>query len=202
MSSHHFVKQGQEPALFIVDPVSLELVQPLLEWAPLVIVLDSAIDEVMHWGIKIDVVLAERNELEKIKEKVLEQFPVKIISYKMDDDAIATGLYFLIKSKQTAVNVVIESNKGSAFSFIPDPPAKLTVTLLSRHIKWSFISGREYKKWFPAQMRIKIHACDHQPLSVQGMISHDSEWYRVERDGQVMIKSDGNFWIGEDLETN
>lgn len=200
MSSHHFVKEGQEPALFIVDPISVQLVQPLLEWAPLVMVLDSAVDEVMRWGIKIDVVLAAYNEQEKIKEKVAEQFPVKIISYQIVKDAIATGLHFLIDSKQAGVNVVIDPNNDSIFTFVQNLSADLTVTLLNNQMRWSFIAGGEYRKWFPARARIKIYARDGQVLSLHGLSSHNSEWSSVEKDGQVIVRSDNNFWIGEDLE--
>ena len=43
MSSHHFVKEGQEPALLIMDALSLALIEPLLEWAPQVIVCENAL---------------------------------------------------------------------------------------------------------------------------------------------------------------
>ena len=45
MSSHHIARDDQEPALIIAngEMCSQELLGQLLEWSPLVIVLDSAI---------------------------------------------------------------------------------------------------------------------------------------------------------------
>ena len=47
MSSHHIVRDDQEPALIIANGAacSSELVGQLLEWSPLVIVLVSAIED-------------------------------------------------------------------------------------------------------------------------------------------------------------
>ena len=61
MSSHHIVRDDQEPALIIANGASCsqELLGQLLEWSPLVIVLDSAIERVLEIGIKVDVLLGD-----------------------------------------------------------------------------------------------------------------------------------------------
>ena len=61
MSSHHIVRDDQEPALIIANGASCseELMGQLLEWSPLVIVLDSAIERVLELGIKVDVLLGD-----------------------------------------------------------------------------------------------------------------------------------------------
>ena len=79
MSSHHFVKEGQEPALFILEPISFQVASPLLEWAPLVLVSANALDDVLRWGIKIDVVLVEKSRVETLTRNLLEQVPIKIL---------------------------------------------------------------------------------------------------------------------------
>ena len=60
MSSHHIVKDKQEPALIIAngEECSQELMGQLLEWQPTVMVLDGALDRVLPLGIKVDIVLA------------------------------------------------------------------------------------------------------------------------------------------------
>ena len=59
MSSHHIVKEGQEPALIIAngESCSTELLGQLLEWSPFVVVLDGAINRVLDLGIKVDLSL-------------------------------------------------------------------------------------------------------------------------------------------------
>jgi len=107
MSSHHFVKEQQEPALLILDVsnISFETISPLLEWSPTVLVAESAIDAVLSWGIKIDLLLA-REEYQKSHITLLEeQYPVKFMTVK-EDKFLEEGLHFLIASKHGAVNVV------------------------------------------------------------------------------------------------
>ena len=61
MSSHHIVRDDQEPALIIANGAACheELLGQVLEWQPLVIVLDSAIERVINLNIKVDVVLGD-----------------------------------------------------------------------------------------------------------------------------------------------
>ena len=56
MSSHHIVRDDQEPALIIANGASCnnELLGQLLEWSPLVVVLDSAIERVINLNINHD----------------------------------------------------------------------------------------------------------------------------------------------------
>ena len=61
MSSHHIVRENQEPALVIADMSALpvEWPQQLLEWSPTVTVFDSAVEAVRNLGIKLDVVITK-----------------------------------------------------------------------------------------------------------------------------------------------
>ena len=61
MSSHHIVRDDQEPALIIANGAACsdELMGQLLEWSPLVIVLDTAIERVIPLNIKVDVLLGD-----------------------------------------------------------------------------------------------------------------------------------------------
>jgi hypothetical protein len=54
---HTYQRDDQEPALIIANGASCnpELLGQLLEWSPLVIVLDSAMVRVMELDIKVDV---------------------------------------------------------------------------------------------------------------------------------------------------
>ena len=111
MSSHHFVKEGQEPALLIIDPLSHELIAPLLEWAPLVIVLDHAIDQVLHWGIKIDVVIAATQAVDDLADRLDHQTPLKIIACTPKEDPIEKSVLFLEESKQGSLNILADNDQ-------------------------------------------------------------------------------------------
>lgn len=55
MSSHHFVKENQEPALLILctEAIPFEKLQEILEWSPTVITTEGCIEKVLGWGIKM-----------------------------------------------------------------------------------------------------------------------------------------------------
>ena len=61
MSSHHIVRDDQEPALIIANGAACqpEFLGQLLEWSPLVVVLDAAMERVMELDIKVDVLLGD-----------------------------------------------------------------------------------------------------------------------------------------------
>src|SRR5688572_18870164 len=94
MSSHHFVREGQEPALLILDPVPVSLAGPLLEWAPIIMVSGNALEEVLTWQIKIDIALTTPAKEEVTKEKLLSQAPIKVLSTHSEDD-LSAALHFL-----------------------------------------------------------------------------------------------------------
>src|SRR6188768_4241341 len=132
MSSHHFVKEGQEPALFIVDALSLNLVEPLLEWAPLVAVSDHSLDEVLRWEIKIDTVFCRPDNVEESRSKVLDQEPVQMVVF--ENDLLQEGVLFLMGANQNAVNLVVDltDNHFEVTKRFPE----LQISLISRDVKW------------------------------------------------------------------
>jgi len=109
MSSHHIVRDDQEPALIIAngESCSMELLNQLLEWSPLVIVLDSAMDRVATLGIKVDVLLGDfdRGFDPVIHENY--QYPIEIV-YTPDQDKtdLEKAFDYLIDREIPAVNVI------------------------------------------------------------------------------------------------
>ncbi len=109
MSSHHIVREKQEPALIIANGESChpDLLGQLLEWSPLVVVLDRAIHRVLELGIKVDVLLGDFDgglDLDEIKEK---QYPIEIIhTPNQDKTDLEKAFDFLIERGFPAVNVI------------------------------------------------------------------------------------------------
>jgi thiamine pyrophosphokinase len=108
LSSHHIVREKQEPAIIANgESCSSELLGQLLEWSPFVVVLDSAIHRVNLLGIKVDVLLGDfdRNiDLDEIKQS---QYPIELI-YSPDQNKtdLEKAFDFLIERGFHAVNVV------------------------------------------------------------------------------------------------
>ena len=80
MSSHHFVRENQEPGLYIDEwfAGAEQLLEELAQWAPKIIVHEQVLDHVLETGTKIDVVLFTDNKA-TIEEKTRFQFPIELV---------------------------------------------------------------------------------------------------------------------------
>ncbi|WP_064197428.1 MULTISPECIES: thiamine diphosphokinase [Emticicia] len=109
MSSHHIVREKQEPALIIAngESCSVELLGQLLEWSPFVVVLDNAIHRVISLGIKVDVLLGDFDRDINLQEIEQSQYPIEIV-YTPDQDKtdLEKAFDFLINRGFPAANVV------------------------------------------------------------------------------------------------
>lgn len=109
VSSHHIVREKQEPALIIAngESCSSELLGQLLEWSPFVVVLDSAIHRVMSLGIKVDVLLGDFDRDINLAEIEQNQYPIEIVhTPDQDKTDLEKAFDFLINRGFPAANVV------------------------------------------------------------------------------------------------
>ncbi|MCU0422142.1 MAG: thiamine diphosphokinase [Bacteroidia bacterium] len=109
MSSHHIVREGQEPALIIAngEACSSELLGQLLEWSPFVVVLDGALKRVLDLGIKVDVWLGDFDHNHDLSSDVLQQQHIEIVhTPDQNKTDLQKGIEFLIERKFEAVNIV------------------------------------------------------------------------------------------------
>ncbi|MEZ0005001.1 thiamine pyrophosphokinase [Flavobacterium sp. 28YEA47A] len=163
MSSHHIVRDDQEPALIIANGASCssELMGQLLEWSPLVIVLDSAIERVLPLGIKVDVLLGDfDNGLDTEYYKTL-QFPLEIV-YAPDQEKtdLEKAFDYLIEKGHKAVNVVWATGRRADHTItnmtnIVRFQDKLKIVILDDYSK-IFQLPKRYEKWYPKGFPISI----------------------------------------------
>ncbi len=163
MSSHHIVRDDQEPALIIANGAacSKELMDELLEWSPLVIVLDNAVERVMQLGIKVDVLLGDFDEgfnPEKYKEM---QYPLEIV-YSPDQEKtdLEKAFDYLIERKIPAANVIWATGKRADHTItnitnIVRYRDKLKIVILDDHSK-VFLLPQRFEKWYPASTPISL----------------------------------------------
>lgn len=104
MSSHHIVREKQEPALYIhyLGDFDQENLGQLLEWSPTVVVAASEYEKALSLGIKIDVVIGIADELQ-IQENT------KFIYAGIE--SLPTAVKYLIAEKYPAVNIISTENK-------------------------------------------------------------------------------------------
>ncbi len=68
MSSHHFVRDRQEPTLLVAngDACSQDLLTSLLEWCPYILALDGAYDRLRALNIAVDAVLGDFDSVRSV----------------------------------------------------------------------------------------------------------------------------------------
>ena len=163
MSSHHIVRDAQEPALIIAngEACSVELLGELLEWSPLVIVLDAAINRVLELGIKVDVLLGDFDrdfDPEKIRQ---EQYPIEII-YAPDQNKtdLEKAFDYLVGRGFPAGNVVWATGRRADHTITNITSVvrfreQLKIVLLDDYSK-IFLLPRFYEKWYVAGTPISL----------------------------------------------
>ncbi len=168
MSSHHIVRDDQEPALIIANGASCnpELLGQLLEWSPLVIVLDSAIERVMELDIKVDVLLGDFDrgfDANYYKEK---QYPIEIVhTPDQNKTDLEKAFDYLFERNIPAVNVVWATGKRTDHTItnltnIVRYRDKLKIVILDDHSK-VFLLPKKFEKWYPANTPISLIPIGH-----------------------------------------
>lgn len=196
MSSHHFVKEGQEPALLILDALTFDVVAPLLEWAPLVVVDERTLGHVLLWNIKIDVVLSEEQNVKELTNSLASQVPLTILSYSLNESPLTNALHFLIRKKQYAVNIC-SFNAVDLFELAEQFAGNIEINAIDGELRWSAIASGHFEKWMPAGTILFLReGVNRQTIEVSNLEKVDGH-YRCIDDGMVELRSKSFFWLGE-----
>ncbi len=157
MSSHHIVRENQEPALVIAngEACSAELLGQLLEWAPFVVVLDGALHRVLDLGIKVDALLGDFDR-EFQPEEILRHQPHVELVYTPDQDKtdLEKAYDFLLQRGHRAANVVWATGRRADHTItnltgLVAYRDRLAITLLDDYSR-VFLLPRTFQKWYPA----------------------------------------------------
>jgi hypothetical protein len=200
MSSHHFVKEQQEPAVFILDVegISFETVAPLLEWSPTLLVAQEAVEVVLSWGIKIDVILATSSFQEDNRHLLEEQYPLRFLTVSTLS-GLDEGLHYLLTSQHKGVHLVGVHHQNH--QKLEEKTSHLDLTLVDGDWKYYPVKGGKFSKWFAAS-EIQILATENQPLEISnanGQLLFPIQYLtQIEvPEGTSTFSSTGIFWIGE-----
>lgn len=190
MSSHHIVRENQEPALLIAaaDAVPFAWIEQLLEWSPTVMVLEPAVETVLSWGIKLDMVISAPEQVNAYVKLLSDQAPVRILGHHTPDHPIHTAMMFLTAGKYKAVNVV-----GAIPSMLDNFTDQLDVVTFFEGKRWVYARNGKFEKWVSRGTQFEL------PENVKKINGLD-ERGRARQDGMVKIESGFPFWIGEVLQ--
>lgn len=109
MSSHHIVRENQEPALIIANGQSCnnELLFQLLEWSPFVVVLDGALERVLRLGFKFDVLLGDFDRINPDHPVFSNQSDIEIVQAPDQNKTdLEKAMDFLLARGHKTVNIV------------------------------------------------------------------------------------------------
>jgi thiamine pyrophosphokinase len=152
MSSHHIVRDKQEPALIIAngESCSNELMGQLLEWSPYVIVLDGAIRRVLNLQIKFDVLLGDFDSNTILTDSHTLQDSIEIIhTPDQNKTDLEKAIDFLIERGHKAVNVIWATGRRADHTI-----ANITGIVRFKN-KIPKLPGT-FTKWYPENSKISL----------------------------------------------
>lgn len=212
MSSHHIVRDEQEPAILIDDAsvIHFEFVELLLEWSPRVMVTSNAIDDVLKWGVKIDMVIARPDKVEILKPKLKPQSPVQLLVFE-SQDLLSSAFVVLGDLGHKAVNVLADTFNSSCLDTIRNYAESIDSVLYYNDQKWVYEAKGVFQKWVNIGDVFGVHPIVAGTFfKTEGFYSNlDNEMYlepfelTSEVEGKVRVESNHKpFWLIENLKTD
>jgi thiamine pyrophosphokinase len=164
MSSHHIIRDDQEPALIIAngEECNSEILGELLEWSPFVVVLDGAIQRVLDRGIKVDVLLGDFDGPLTPIEGISNDYFEYIRSQQSDIQIVHTpdqnktdlekAIEFLIEKGHKAVNILWATGRRADHSItnmtnLVRYKNQIKTVLIDSHSK-IFPIVNSFEKWY------------------------------------------------------
>ena len=178
--------------MLVLEAIPFLSVAPLLEWAPKVLVADTALEEVISWGIKIDVVFIQETFHDRCMALLGDQLPVATVTYEGIEDLSGKALDFLKQCNEHAVQIVVQKDVDKWMNFFSDPGA-LHVTIHQESKRWLQIREKQFRKWVAAGTSFGIHDRSGA-FEVQGLRRVEGR-FTAPNDGIIAILSMQPFWV-------
>lgn len=194
MSSHHIVRDAQEPALLLAaeEALGLEVVQHLLEWSPTVVCLANVLPMALLQGYKIDAVAGSLEA--SLQTKLLAQMPVQLIASKQPPSQEITGaLDWLAEQGHHQVSIV--------GLFMPELRLQTALNLIFyvQEYKYFWIQHTHWHKWVKQGARFELLTSAQAQLQTTNLQPDQTEWI-AQADGFVHFDvSEAGFWVKESL---
>jgi len=189
MSSHHIVREKQEPALLVLglDNFSDELLGQLLEWSPTVITTPQTAEKLAAHGIKIDWIIGDKFD-EELQPDV-KRIPAE--NRTLTRDAIA----FLVTNNFPSVNIVTDEFRLADYRPFAD---KIDLVVFYNNKKiYPVRTG--YNKWKPAGEIIEL-LTEPASVDISGLESIGFSKYQTVADGFFSLRFEELFlFIAEEL---
>ena len=189
MSSHHIVREKQEPALLVLglDDFPDEMLGQLLEWSPTVITTPQTAEKLVSFGIKIDWVISDGQDDEL-------QPDVKLMS-PGNGNLTDAALSYLADNEYPSVNVVTDDLDLDDYRHFTD---RINLVIFNNHQKiYPVVSG--FSKWKAGGETVTLLGTA-PGITVNGLNRIESHQYKTIADGFFSLYFDFPFlFIAEDI---
>jgi len=191
MSSHHIIRDNQEPALILadLDGFPVEKLGHLLEWAPFTICSAGALDQALTYGISLDVVFSDEKPEALFAGKLSHLPHVKVFTH--DPDWLKTSVVLLRRMDHEAAHVV-QSDETCDVEQWGALQEFLALNWFTPG--WRYVWVRQqFRKWLPADTELKVFS--DYALEIAGAEFVDNKW-KIKEKGLVTIRSQASFVVG------
>ncbi len=187
MSSHHIVRENQEPALLIQDFRALEkeLLNQVLEWSPTIITNTYSLDFLLSEEIKVDIVFSG--------------VPIPFLQeqtsfFSLEGSFFETAISYLISKSYPAVNILCSEVDDTIIKYAED----INVVAFCDNRRYVFVK-EQYEKWKPKGEKIFV---DPKVLKSQvGLRPVGEQSFEMEEDGffRLIFNTETFVCIGEEV---
>ncbi|HLS96623.1 MAG TPA: hypothetical protein VK017_13770 [Sphingobacterium sp.] len=187
MSSHHIVRENQEPALLVaaVGVLDSEQMGQLLEWSPTILADDQTVDFLLAEQIKVDIVFTNR---------AASYYQEQIKTLPLERGLLIDGLSYLAKSNYGSVNILCDTLPDDLCAHVNG----LTAVVFCDDRRYVYVQHR-YEKWKEAGSRIFVQ--ENVLKSLSGLRKIARHVFETEQDGFFYLEfnTDRVVTVGEDL---
>lgn len=195
MSSHHFVREGQEPDVIIAGThADAEQLGNILEWSPTVYAFPSAAEWLISLQIKVDYWVLESEEASEIPAT---DYPTGVIG--TNAGTLHEQIAVLLKKTGQPAYLI-----GCSDEEIPDlfekifSDNKTLLIAIGDMFKWIPVTHNSFSKWYPEGAQFKAIGLQEDWL-LQGKLNIQWPEITVAQAGIVCFQKKSDGLLGEKL---
>ncbi|WP_044201828.1 hypothetical protein [Flammeovirga sp. OC4] len=196
MSSHHIVRDDQEPAVLIdkVDESLFSVLFSLLEWSPIVIASEQSYEKLLSLDIKIDVIFYQ-DDKDAIRQNMERQNEFFELVY-YHENLLETVLKWLAKQKHFALNFITDNLDVASQNLLKEQVYINTLVVFADGFKYILNKKSPYEKWIPKGVELVVDA-DIQGAENTELL--EERRYKVINDGIIKVYHNDQLVIGEKM---
>lgn len=191
MSSHHIVREKQEPALIIMsyNDFNDEYLGQLLEWSPSIFVFENEWDLMTSKGIKIDALFAPSNNINEELQEFTRVIPLQSYSIKGAIEQLVTEGF-------PSVNII---GSPDLLPEIKEHVHELDIVLFYGANKF-FPVKENLEKWYAKGEELTVINPDSSnTYTVEGAVNINDNNYLTPENGMVKFKTNSPVFVVEEL---